>query len=95
MDWLNYHHLLYFWAVARYGTVARASAELRLSQPTISGQVKRLEDVLGQKLFERAGRGIRLTDAGAAFRAYAEDIGSLLHLSDLRMFASKHPRMAA
>ena len=56
MEWLNYHHLLYFWAVARYGSVVRASAELRLAQPTISGQVRRLEEVLGEKLFERVGR---------------------------------------
>ena len=45
MEWLNYHHLLYFWAVARYGSVVRASAELKLSQPTISGQIRRLEEV--------------------------------------------------
>ncbi len=51
MEWLNYHHLLYFWAVARYGSVVRASRELRLAQPTISGQVRRLEEVIGEKLF--------------------------------------------
>ncbi len=56
MEWLNYHHLLYFWTVAREGSVSKASASLRLAQPTISGQVKTLEDTLGEKLFERRGR---------------------------------------
>ena len=77
VEWLNYHHLLYFWAVARYGTVARASAELRLSQPTISGQVKRLEDVLGHKLFERAGRHLVLTNVGRSVFRYADEIFAL------------------
>jgi LysR family transcriptional activator of nhaA len=77
VEWLNYHHLLYFWAVARYGSVARASAELHLSQPTISGQVHRLEDVLGEKLFERAGRRLVLTDVGRSVFRYADEIFSL------------------
>ena len=77
MEWLNYHHLLYFWAVARYGSVARASAELRLSQPTISGQVKRLEDVLGHKLFDRAGRNLVLTNVGRSVFRYADEIFAL------------------
>jgi LysR family transcriptional activator of nhaA len=77
VEWLNYHHLLYFWAVARYGTVARASAELHLSQPTISGQVHRLEDVLGAKLFERTGRRLVLTNVGRSVFRYADEIFSL------------------
>jgi len=77
VEWLNYHHLLYFWAVARYGSVARASAELRLSQPTISGQVKRLEDVLGHKLFDRAGRNLVLTNVGRSVFRYADEIFAL------------------
>lgn len=64
MKWLNYNHLFYFWTVAREGGVIRASEELRVSQPTISNQLKVLEDSLGHKLFERAGRGLVLTDAG-------------------------------
>ena len=51
MDWLNYHHLLYFWSVAKHGTVAKAGEALRLSQPTISAQLRVLEDTLGEKLF--------------------------------------------
>jgi LysR family transcriptional regulator, transcriptional activator of nhaA len=77
MEWLNYHHLLYFWAVARYGTVVRASTELRLAQPTISGQVRRLEKVLGQQLFDRVGRKLVLTAAGRTVFRYADEIFSL------------------
>jgi LysR family transcriptional activator of nhaA len=77
MEWLNYHHLLYFWAVARYGSVVRASAELRLAQPTISGQVRRLEEVLGKKLFSRVGRNLVLTDVGRTVFRYADEIYSL------------------
>ena len=53
MEWLNYHHLLYFWVVARQGSIARACQELNLAQPTISGQISTLEDNLGEKLFAR------------------------------------------
>jgi LysR family transcriptional activator of nhaA len=77
MEWLNYHHLLYFWAIARYGSVVRASVELRLAEPTLSGQVRRLEEVLGEKLFERSGRGLVLTDVGRTVFRYADEIFAL------------------
>ena len=77
LEWLNYHHLLYFWAVARYGSVVRASAELRLAQPTISGQIRRLEEVVGEKLFDRVGRRLVLTDMGRTVFRYADEIFSL------------------
>jgi LysR family transcriptional activator of nhaA len=77
MEWLNYHHLLYFWTVARYGSVVRASRELRLAQPTISGQVRQLEGVIGEKLFERVGRGLVLTNVGQTVFRYADQIFSL------------------
>jgi LysR family transcriptional activator of nhaA len=77
MEWLNYHHLLYFWAVARYGSVVRASGELRLAQPTISGQIRRLEEVLGEKLLTRVGRNLVLTDVGRTVFRYADEIFSL------------------
>lgn len=77
MDWLNYHHLLYFWTVAREGSVARACAVLHLAQPTVSGQLRALERSLGIKLFARAGRGLALTDAGRVVYRYADDIFSL------------------
>jgi LysR family transcriptional activator of nhaA len=77
MEWLNYHHLLYFWAVAREGSVTRASQQLRLAQPTVSGQLKALEDALGEKLFERTGRRLLLTDVGRVVFRYADEIFSL------------------
>jgi LysR family transcriptional activator of nhaA len=77
MEWLNYHHLLYFWAVAREGGVTRASEQLRLAQPTISGQLKALEEALGEKLFERTGRRLVLTDVGRVVYRYADEIFSL------------------
>jgi LysR family transcriptional activator of nhaA len=77
MEWLNYHHLLYFWTVAREGSIARASRVLRLASPTISAQLKTLEENLGEKLFERQGRGLMLTDAGRLVLGYADEIFSL------------------
>jgi LysR family transcriptional activator of nhaA len=77
MEWLNYHHLLYFWTVAREGTIARASLELHLAQPTISGQIRALEDQLGEKLFQRSGRNLVLTDMGRVVYRYADDIFSI------------------
>lgn len=74
MEWLNYHHLLYFYVVAKEGTIARASEQLSLAQPTISAQLHMLEDSLGEKLFQRAGRNLVLTDFGRVVFQYAEDI---------------------
>jgi LysR family transcriptional activator of nhaA len=74
MDWLNYHHLYYFWTVARTGSISKASAELLLAPPTISAQIKRLEDSLGETLFERSGRRLVLTDEGRIAFRYAEEI---------------------
>jgi len=74
MEWLNYHHLLYFWSVAKHGTVTKASEELRLAQPTISGQIRMLELSLGEQLFVRTGRRLALTEMGQVVFKYAEDI---------------------
>ena len=74
MEWLNYHHLLYFWTVARTGGVSAASAELRLAQPTISGQLRMLEEHFGEKLFHRVGRRLELTDVGRLVYRYADEI---------------------
>ncbi len=74
MNWLNYHHLLYFYMAARLGSVSKAAAELRLAQPTISGQIRALEDSLGEKLFQRAGRRLVLTETGQAVYRYADEI---------------------
>ena len=75
--WLNYHHLLYFWAVAREGSIVRASEELGVSQPSISLQVKALERAIGRRLFERTGGRLVLTDAGRVVYGYAADIFAL------------------
>lgn len=77
MEWLNYHHLLYFWVTAREGSIARASSQLRLAQPTISGQIRALEQGLGEKLFVRSGRRLVLTDVGRTVYSYADEIFSL------------------
>jgi len=74
MEWLNYHHLLYFWVVARQGSVTRAAAELRLAQPTISSQLRALEEGFGEKLFARSGRRLVLTDVGRMVFRYADEI---------------------
>ncbi|MFZ4735006.1 MAG: transcriptional activator NhaR [Bradymonadia bacterium] len=74
MDWLNYHHLHYFWLVAREGGVGRAAQRLRLSHPTVSAQVKALEDMLGERLFEKRGRGLVLTEMGRVVYDYADEI---------------------
>jgi LysR family transcriptional activator of nhaA len=75
--WLNYHHLLYFWTVARMGSVSRASDELRLTQATVSAQLKSLERSLGERLFRKSGRHLVLTDTGKVVFRYAEEIFSL------------------
>lgn len=74
MNWLNYHHLLYFWTVAKQGGLAKAAENLRLSSSTVSTQIGRLEESLGHKLFERQGRKLVLTDAGQVVYRYADEI---------------------
>ncbi len=76
MNWLNYHHLLYFWTMAREGSVSKAADKLHLSQPTVSGQLRQLETAVGTKLYERAGRELRLTETGKIVFEYAEEIFS-------------------
>jgi LysR family transcriptional regulator, transcriptional activator of nhaA len=77
MEWLNYHHLLYFWTVARTGSIAAASKELRLASPTISNQIRKLENDLGEELLQRSGRKLVLTDMGRIAMRYADEIFSL------------------
>ena len=76
MNWLNYHHLQYFWVVAREGSVARASDVLHVTPATISIQLRDLEKTLGVELFRKSGRGLALTEMGTAVQAYAQDIFS-------------------
>lgn len=77
MEWLNYHHLLYFWTVVRAGSIQKASDQLRISPPAISAQLKLLEDRLGEKLLTRSGRRLVLTDTGRTVFSYADDIFTL------------------
>lgn len=77
MDWLNYHHLFYFWNVAREGSIARACDKLLLTQPTISGQIRELERSFGVKLFDKVGRNLVLTEAGREAYRYADEIFTL------------------
>ncbi|MBC7545520.1 MAG: transcriptional activator NhaR [Candidatus Sericytochromatia bacterium] len=74
MEWLNYHHLLYFWVVAREGSVTKASQVLHLAQPTISAQLRSLEESLGEPHFSREGRGLVLTETGHMVYRYASEI---------------------
>jgi LysR family transcriptional activator of nhaA len=90
LEWLNYHHLYYFWVVAKEGSIARACERLHLAQPTISGQLKQLEEALGEKLFLKAGRGLALSHAGLTVFQYAEEIFGLG--AELREVLKGRPR---
>jgi LysR family transcriptional activator of nhaA len=77
MEWLNYHHLLYFWVVAREGGLVPAGKVLHLSHPTLSAQIHALEDHLGEKLFIKVGRKLALTEIGRIVFRYADEIFTL------------------
>lgn len=77
MERLNYHHLYYFWTVAREGGLLPAGRLLRLSHPTLSAQVRALEAQLGEPLFSRAGRRLALTETGQLVFRYAGEIFAL------------------
>lgn len=77
MRHFNYNHLQYFWVVAREGSIARAAEVLHLTPQTISGQLKLLEESVGQPLFHRVGRGLSLTETGQLVQQYADEIFSL------------------
>ncbi|HPH66454.1 MAG TPA: LysR family transcriptional regulator [Kofleriaceae bacterium] len=74
---LNYHHLFYFWTIAREGTITRASKALRVSHPTLSSQLRLLEAQLSQPLFDRMGKRLVLTEAGRVAFRYSDEIFSL------------------
>jgi LysR family transcriptional activator of nhaA len=77
MEWPNFHHLLYFWTVAREGSILAACKKLYVSQPTISAQIQALEKSLGQPLFLRRGRRLELTEMGHVALRFAEEIFTL------------------
>ncbi|MFC4699089.1 transcriptional activator NhaR [Glaciecola siphonariae] len=74
---LNYKHLHYFWVVATEGSIARAADKLFITPQTISGQLSMLEERIGQPLFDRVGRRLRLTETGRLVLRYADDIFEL------------------
>lgn len=74
MSRLNFHHLHYFWAVAKEGNLTRAASRLNVSQSALSAQIKQLEEQLGQALFARVGRSLQLTEAGQLALGYADSI---------------------
>ena len=74
---LNYHHLQYFWAVAKEGHLTRASERLHVSQSALSSQIRLLEHQLGHPLFVREGRRLTLTETGRVVLGYAENIFGL------------------
>ncbi len=84
MDWLNYHHLFYFWLTVKTGTVSAAAESLHLARPTVAAQIKELEKAVGRPLFEKQGRGLVLTEFGKQVHQYAEEIFALGH--ELREF---------
>lgn len=77
MEWLNYHHLFYFWMVAKQGTISAAAEQLHLARPTVTAQVRDLENAMGQKLFQQQGRRLVLTDFGQQVLVYADQIFSV------------------
>ena len=77
MTWLNYQHLFYFWSVVRAGSITHACRELRLAPPTVSAQLRQLEEQLGEKLLTRSGRGLAPTEVGRTVFRYADEIFSL------------------
>lgn len=94
MNWLNYHHLHYFWAVVREGGIGPACKVLNLTQPTVSKQIKLLEEQLGEPLFRRVSRRLELTDAGQMAFDYADEIFSLGQefMENIQSVATIRPR---
>jgi len=74
---LNYKHLYYFYVVAREGSISRAAQRIHLTPQTISGQIGQFEEALGIKLFQKAGRGLRVSETGQMVLRYAQEIFSL------------------
>lgn len=84
MEWLNYHHLFYFWMTNKVGTMSGAADALHLARPTIAAQIKELEKSFGEKLFRKQGRGLVLTEFGTQVHKFADEIFNIGH--ELREF---------
>lgn len=92
---MNFKHLYYFWVTARAGGIMRAGEQLHTTPQTLSGQIKLLEDRLGRKLFQKAGRQLELTEHGRLALGYADQIfnlGSELE-ANLRHASAAQPRL--
>lgn len=74
MSRLNYHHLFYFWQVAKQGNLTKTANSLHISQSALSTQIRQLEDSMGVALFIREGRQLKLTESGCQALGYAEEI---------------------
>jgi LysR family transcriptional activator of nhaA len=98
-SWLNYHHLYYFYIIAKSGSISKASKELRLGQPALSTQLKGLESTLGVVLFERTKSGFNLTEDGKVAYAYSEQLfklgEELLAVVSERKIKTRHIRLGA
>ena len=77
LEQLNFHHLFYFWRVARLGHLTQAAEDLHTSQSALSAQIRQLEDRIGEDLFSRERRRLVLTDTGHLVFSYAENIFGL------------------
>lgn len=89
MEWLNYHHLLYFWTVVHEGSVTAACKRLQLSPSTVRAPIGRLEGILGGKLFRRVGRGLILSDSPAQKGLRPKVYTHLLGECGITFFAGK------
>lgn len=91
--WLNYHHLYYFRTIAHEGGIAKAAEKLRLGQPTLSTQLRQLEESLGHLLFDRRKRALILTEAGKVALEYADSIfrsgDELIQVLDDKSFSGR------
>jgi LysR family nitrogen assimilation transcriptional regulator len=81
-----------FMRVARAGSVSRAAEELRLAQPALSRQIRKLEHELGVALFARHGRGMRLSAAGSLLLERAEAITHLVHQTSEEIKEDRSPQ---
>ena len=79
---MEIHQLRYFVAVADEGNFSRAAAKVRVAQPSLSQQIRKLEAEIGQPLFDRLPRSVVLTEAGRCFLDYARQI--LASIGDAR-----------
>ena len=90
---LNYHHLHYFWCVARDGNLTRSAQRLHVSQSALSMQIRQLEEMIGEQLFSRTGRSLVLTETGQIVLRYANSI--FRHGEELENFHTRRLAITA